>query len=428
MVLEPEPWSPQTSGMRRHLELFVSISAATLLTTVPAHGQSSSKAGAASASRPPVQTEAPNGKNQKPAVAGQTRAPQPAQATQVKVETVATGLDRPWALEFLPDGYLLVTEKPGRMRLVDPKGQLSKPLSGLPEVFTSGQGGLLDVALDPGYAANGLIYWSYSEPREGGNGTAVARGRLVAKGEPRVENVQVIFRQQPAFDSKLHFGSRLVFTPDGKLFITLGERSLPESRVKAQDLGTTFGKVVRINPDGTIPKDNPFVGKEKVLPEIWSYGHRNIQSAALDAQGRLWTVEHGPRGGDELNRPEPGKNYGWPAITYGIDYSGKPIGQGITAQAGMEQPRYYWDPVIAPSGMAFYTGDRFAGWKGNILIGGLVSESLVRLVMDGDRVAAEEWIPLGARIRDVKVGPEGAVYALTDEGDGKVLRVLPAAK
>jgi glucose/arabinose dehydrogenase len=412
--------------MRIHLLLFVSIAAVTLLTTGQAHGQSPSQPGAASVSRPPVQTEAPNASNQKPAFAGQTRAPQPAQTTRVKVETVASGLERPWALEFLPDGGMLVTEKPGRMRLIDAKGKLSRPVSGLPEVFDGGQGGLLDVALDPGYATNGLIYWSYSEPRKGGNGTAVARGRLVTKGEPRVENVQVIFRQQPTFESKLHFGSRLVFAPDGKLFIALGERSLPASRVKAQDLGTHFGKVVRINPDGTVPKDNPFVGKEKALPEIWSYGHRNIQSAALDAQGRLWTVEHGPRGGDELNRPQPGKNYGWPVITYGLEYSGDPVGQGITAQAGMEQPLYYWDPVIAPSGMAFYTGDKFAGWQGSMLLGGLVSEGLVRLVLDGDRVTAEEWIPLDARIRDVKVGPDGAVYAVTDERDGKVLRVLPA--
>jgi glucose/arabinose dehydrogenase len=405
--------------------IFIFAAAVTLAASGQARGQSPKQPAAASASRPPVQTEAPNASSQKPSFPGQTRAPQPAQATQFKVETVASGLDRPWALEFLPDGRMLVTEKPGRLRLIDAKGQLSKPVSGLPEVHAKGQGGLLDVALDPGYASNGLIYWSYSEPRKGGNGTAVARGRLVTKGEPRVENVQVIFRQQPTFESNLHFGSRLVFAPDGKLFITLGERSLPESRVKAQDLGTTFGKVVRINPDGSIPKDNPFVGKEKALPEIWSYGHRNIQSAALDPQGRLWTVEHGPRGGDELNRPEAGKNYGWPVITYGLEYSGQAVGQGLTVQAGMEQPRYYWDPVIAPSGMAFYAGDKFPEWRGNMLLGGLVSEGIVRLVMDGDRVTAEEWLALKARIRDVKAGPDGAVYAITDEQDGKVLRLLP---
>jgi glucose/arabinose dehydrogenase len=417
--------------MRHTLPLFVSVAAVTLLPAERAQGQSPSPsqapaAGTATVSRPSVQTDEPNGKNQKPAFAGQTRAPQPAFSTRVKVETVASGLERPWALEFLPDGSMLVTEKSGRLRIVDAKGQLSKPVSGLPEVFDGGQGGLLDVALDPAYASNGLIYWSYSEPRKGGNGTAVARAKLVAKGEPRVENVQVIFRQQPTFDSKLHFGSRLVFAPDGKLFIALGERSVPEARVKSQDVSTTFGKVVRINADGSIPKDNPLVGKGKALPEIWSYGHRNIQSATLDAQGRLWTVEHGPRGGDELNRPEPGKNYGWPVITYGVEYSGQPVGQGVTAQAGLEQPSYYWDPVIGPSGMALYTGDKFTGWQGNLLIGGLVSEGIVRLVMEGDRVTAEEWISLDARIRDVKVGPDGAVYVVTDERDGKVLRVLPA--
>ncbi|MDY7229450.1 PQQ-dependent sugar dehydrogenase [Hyalangium rubrum] len=374
----------------------------------------------------PVETRSPNGRDQKPAFSGQTRAPKPEKASQVQTEKVASGLDHPWALEFLPDGRMLVTEKKGQLRIVDAKGQLSKPVSGLPKVVDDGQGGLLDVALDPNHSSNGLIYWSYSEPRKGGNGTAVARGRLVTQGQPRVEKVQVIFRQQPTFESDKHFGSRLVFTPDGMLFIVLGERSLPESRVKSQDLGTHFGKVIRINPDGSVPKDNPFVGRAGAQPEIWSYGHRNIQSAALDSQGRLWTVEHGPKGGDELNRPQPGKNYGWPVITYGIDYSGKPIGQGITAQEGMEQPLYYWDPVIGPSGMAFYSGDRFPEWRGNMLLGGLVSEGIVRLVLDGDRVASEEWIPLDARIRDVKVGPDGAVYAITDEGDGRILRVLPA--
>ncbi len=374
-----------------------------------------------------AEAQPPNAPDQRPAFPAQTRAPRPAQATQVKTETVASGLVHPWALEFLPDGRMLVTERPGRLRIVDEKGRLSKPVRGLPEVYAQGQGGLLDVALDPNHASNHLIYWSYAEPRTGGNGTAVARGRLVTKGEPRVEDVQVIFRQQPTFQSRLHFGSRLVFAPDGALFIVLGERSLPAARVKAQELDNTFGKIVRIRPDGSIPKDNPFVGRENARPEIWSYGHRNLQSAALDAQGRLWTVEHGPRGGDELNRPEAGKNYGWPVITYGIDYSGQPIGQGITAREGMEQPVYYWDPVIAPSGMAFYAGDRFPAWRGNALVGGLVSQGLVRLVLDGDRVTAEERIDLGARIRDVKVGPDGAVYAVTDEANGRILRVLPAS-
>ncbi len=386
-----------------------------------AHGQER----AAGAGRPSVETQPPEAPTQKPAFPGQTRAPQPARQTTVKAQTVATGLNHPWALEFLPDGRMLVTEKPGRMRIVDAKGKLSEPVSGLPAVVAQGQGGLLDVALDPDYAKNGLIYWSYSEPREGGNGTAVARGRLVTSGQPRVENVQVIFRQQPTFASSMHFGSRLVFARDGALFIALGERSFPQARVKAQDLDNTFGKVVRIRPDGSIPKDNPFVARANARPEIWSYGHRNLQSAALDSQGRLWTVEHGPRGGDELNRPEAGKNYGWPVITYGIEYSGQPVGQGITAREGMEQPLYYWDPVIAPSGMAFYSGTQFPGWEGNILIGGLGSEAIVRLVLEGDRVVAEERIDLDARIRDVKVDSKGGVYAVTDEPEGRILRLVP---
>ena len=378
-------------------------------------------------SGPPVPTGPPNVPEFQPAFSGQTRVPAIQTKTAFQVTELASGFRNPWAIAFLPDGRMLVTEKPtGALYIVTPQGAKSPAVAGLPPVDGRGQGGLLDVEVGPDYAQSQLIYWTYYEPRQGGNGLAVARAKLVAGEQPRVENVQVIFRQQPTFDSKLHFGSRLVFAPDGKLFITLGERSVPESRVKSQDVSTTFGKVVRINADGSIPKDNPLVGKGKALPEIWSYGHRNIQSATLDAQGRLWTVEHGPRGGDELNRPEPGKNYGWPVITYGVEYSGQPVGQGVTSQAGLEQPRYYWDPVIGPSGMALYTGDKFTGWQGNLLIGGLVSEGIVRLVMEGDRVTAEEWIPLDARTRDVKVGPDGAVYVVTDERDGKVLRVLPA--
>ncbi|NEX92382.1 PQQ-dependent sugar dehydrogenase [Caulobacter sp. 17J65-9] len=386
--------------------------------------QAASLAGA----RPPAETRAPNGEGQTPAFPNQTRAPQPASTERFSIRTVVSGLSHPWALAFLPDGRLLVTERPGRLRIVSPAGEVSAPVAGLPKVDARDQGGLLDVELSPSFATDGLIYWSYAEPRPGGNGTAVARGRLVADGpEPRVENVQVIFRQQPTFDSTKHFGSRLVFAPDGTLFVTLGERSLPASRVKAQDLSTDFGKVVRINPDGSIPKDNPFVSQAGDRPEIWSYGHRNVQAAALDLKGRLWTVEHGPKGGDELNRPEAGKNYGWPVITYGIDYSGAPIGEGLTAKAGMEQPVYYWDPVIAPSGMTFYTGDAFPAWKGSILIGGLVQKGVVRLVLGpDDRVAAEERLPIGERVRDVRQGPDGAVWLVTDETDGKILKLSPA--
>jgi glucose/arabinose dehydrogenase len=292
-------------------------------------------------------------------------------------------------------------------------------------VFARGQGGLLDVALDPRFGENQLVYLSYAEPGENGTaGTAVARGRL---GEGTLEDVQVIYRQQPKVQGGNHFGSRLVFARGGTLFVTQGDRSA--YREKAQDLSSGLGKVVRINPDGSVPKDNPFVGRAGVGPEIWSYGHRNVQSAVLDPEsGRLWTVEHGARGGDELNHPEAGKNYGWPVITYGVDYSGARIGEGTT-KPGMEQPVYYWDPVIAPSGMAIYTGDAFPGWKGSILIGSLNPGLLVRLTLTNGRVAREERYlgELGERIRDVQQGPDGLIYLVTDSRNGRVLRVRPGS-
>jgi glucose/arabinose dehydrogenase len=341
----------------------------------------------------------------------------------VRVETVARGLEHPWALEFLPDGRMLVTERPGRLRIVDLSGRISQPLAGVPEVEAAGQGGLLDVALDPGFAQNRLVYLSYAELREGGAGTAVARGRL---GEDRLDDVRVIYRQQPKVAGGNHFGSRLVFARDGRLFVTQGERF--GYRDQAQDLSSLLGKIVRINADGSVPDDNPFVGRAGARPEIWSYGHRNVQAAAIHPEtGQLWTVEHGARGGDELNHPEAGKNYGWPVITYGVDYSGLRIGEG-TAKEGMEQPVYFWDPVIAPSGMLFYTGDAFPGWKGSVLIGSLRG-ALVRLQLESGKVVREERYRddgLGERIRDVRQGPDGLVYVLTDEEEGRVLRVKPA--
>ena len=341
----------------------------------------------------------------------------------VRVETVARGLEHPWALEFLPDGRMLVSERPGRLRIVSQGGGISAPLAGVPEVQAGGQGGLLDLALDPGFARNRLIYLSYAEPGEGGAGTAVARARL---GEGRLEDVRVIYRQQPKVEGGSHFGSRLVFTRDGKLFVTQGERA--GYREQAQDLSNDLGKVVRIEADGSVPGDNPFVGRVGVRPEIWSYGHRNVQAAAIHPEtGRLWTVEHGARGGDELNHPEAGKNYGWPVITYGVDYSGIRIGEG-TAREGLEQPVYFWDPVIAPSGMVFYTGDAFPGWKGSVLVGSLRG-ALVRLELQDGKVVREERYQedgLGERIRDVRQGPDGLVYVVTDEGNGRVLRVRPA--
>ncbi|HEX6211979.1 MAG TPA: PQQ-dependent sugar dehydrogenase, partial [Methylomirabilota bacterium] len=290
-----------------------------------------------------------------------------------RVTDVARGLEHPWGLVFLPDGRLLVTERPGRLRLVAADGRLSEPLAGVPTVAAGGQGGLLDVALGPGFAEDRLVYLSFSEPGAGGQGTAVARGRL---GERGLEGTEVVWRQLPKVNSTFHWGSRLVFRPDGTLFVTVGDRM--SHREAAQDLAVTIGKLVRINPDGSAPRDNPFVGRAGVRPEIWSYGHRNVQAAVLDARGELWTVEHGARGGDELNNPQPGRNYGWPVITYGVDYSGARIGVG-TARAGMEQPVYYWDPVIAPSGMVFYTGDRYPGWKGSVFVGSMTPGALVRL-------------------------------------------------
>lgn len=395
-------------------------------------GRSSNTAAAQSAGGAPVETRPPNAPNQKPAFAGQTRAP--GQKTNVAyATTVVAQLANPWGLAFLPDGRMLVTEKGGQLRIVTADGKLSPPAAGLPPVDARGQGGLLDVALDPNFAANRLIYWSFSEPQAGGrNNTAVARGRLADGPAPRLENVQVIYHQQPSLASNLHFGSRLVFGRDGTLFVTQGERSITEGRMQAQKMDSLLGKIVRINPDGSIPKDNPFVGNGGVRPEIWSFGHRNIQAAALHPQtGELWEVEHGTRGGDELNLVRKGRDYGWPTIAYGIEYAGGPITGGITAKAGMEQPVYYWDPVIAPSGMAFYTGDKFPAWRGSLFVGAMTRTGphLVRLSLNGERVTGEERLltELGQRIRDVRQGPDGLIYVLTDGPQGKLIRISPKA-
>jgi aldose sugar dehydrogenase len=354
------------------------------------------------------------------------RSPTPASVPGVvDVQTVAMGLEHPWGLAFLPDKRMLVTERPGRLRVVGADGRISDPLTGVPQVYASGQGGLLDVALSPTFDKDRLVYLSFAESGEGGAGTAVARGRL---GERGLENTQVIWRQQPKVSSSNHWGSRIVFRPDGTLFVTLGERFYHSD--KAQDLSGTIGKIVRLNPDGSPPADNPFVNRAGARPEIWSYGHRNVQAAALHPEtGQLWTVEHGARGGDELNHPEAGKNYGWPVISYGTHYSFLKIGEG-TAKPGMEQPVYYWDPVIAPSGMVIYTGDLFSGWKNNMLIGSLTPGGLVRLVMKDGKVAQEERYlgDLRERIRDVRQAPDGSLYLLTDARNGQILRVTPVAK
>jgi glucose/arabinose dehydrogenase len=338
----------------------------------------------------------------------------------LRLTTIASGLEAPWGLAFLPDGRMLVTEKPGRLRYVDAGGQLSAPLAGVPKVFAVGQGGLLDVALDPAFADNRIIYLSFSEPVDGKARTAVARARL---GADRLEDVTIIFRQEPAIDARHHFGSRLVFDREGRLYVTLGDRG--SQRDSAQDPGTHLGKVVRINSDGSVPADNPFVGRAGARPEIWSYGHRNIQGAALHpVTGELWIHEHGPRGGDEVNIARAGLNYGWPVITYGREYHGPKIGEG-TAKAGMEQPLHYWVPSIAPSGMAFYTADAIPGWKGSVLVGALAAMQVARLDFGpDDKVRHEERIAIGERVRDVRQGPDGAVYLLTDMGPGsRILRL-----
>jgi glucose/arabinose dehydrogenase len=353
------------------------------------------------------------------------RSPTPAAVKLAATVTdVARGLEHPWGVALLPDGRFLVTERPGRLRMVDRDGRLSAPLAGVPEVYARGQGGLLDVALGPGFAQDKLVYLSFSEPGPGGAGTAVARGRLAERG---LEGTQVIWRQQPKVEGPNHWGSRLVFRADGTLFVTVGDRYAYRDR--AQDLSSTLGKVVRINADGSVPRDNPFVGRAGALPEIWSYGHRNVQAAVLAARGELWTVEHGARGGDELNNPQPGKNYGWPVITYGVDYSGARIGIG-TSKPGMEQPVYYWDPVIAPSGATFYSGAAFADWKGDLLVGSLTPGLLVRLRITNGRVVREEryLAELRERIRDVREGPDGAIYLLTDDRNGRLLRVTPGSR
>lgn len=394
---------------------------------------SSAPDGAQAQSQAVADPRPPNAPDQKPAFEGQTDAPLRETNVAFDVVTFAEGLERPWGMTFLPSGNLLVTERPGRLRLVSADGTLSPPATGLPEVDARNQGGLLDVALDPDFASNQVIYWSYAEPQgEGRNNTAVARGRLVESlTAPRVEDVEVIYHQHPAVASRGHFGSRLAFGRDGTLFITQGDRMIDAGRDLVQQLDTTVGKVVRINRDGSVPDDNPFAGREDARPEIWSLGHRNVQAAAIHpASGELWIVDHGTRGGDELGIIRKGENHGWPEVAYGIEYRGGAIRGGETAREGIAQPIYYWDPVIAPSGMLFYDGDLFPAWKGSLFIGGLVTKTLVRLDIDGERVTGEERLitdlqPEPERIRDVEQGPDGAIYLATDNAAGRILKIVP---
>jgi glucose/arabinose dehydrogenase len=346
-------------------------------------------------------------------------------ADNLTVEAVASGLANPWAIAFLPDGRMLVTERAGRLRLVAKGGTLSPPIAGLPEIFARGQGGLHDVIVDRDFANNGTIYFCFAMPVSGGAQTALARARLNDGNPPRLDGVKVIFQQEGPPSSGNHFGCRIVQARDGNLFLTTGDHF--RYRDDAQNLGNHIGKVIRVTTDGGVPQDNPFVKRAGAKPEIWSYGHRNMQGAALNPQsGKLWTHEHGARGGDEVNITEAGKNYGWPVITWGIDYSGAKIGVG-TQQAGMEQPVKYWVPSIAPSGMAFYTGDLFPKWRGSLFVGALAGQMLVRLDVNGEKVGNEERLlqNLRERIRDVRQGPDGALYLATDNSNGRILRVSP---
>ena len=359
---------------------------------------------------------------------------QPASAAQtfdseqaeLRLESVTGGLEHPWGLAFLPDGRMLVTERPGRLRVVTPTGRISEPIAGVPEVYAVNQGGLLDVILGPDFEETNRIYMSYAEPGEGGGGTAVARATLDADART-LSDVEVIFRQEPKTRGGRHFGSRLVFKPDDTLFITIGDRG---ERERAQNLTINRAQVIRVEPDGDIPRDNPFVGVEGRLPEVWSYGHRNAQGAALHPEsGELWIHEHAAQGGDEVNIPESGKNYGWPTIHYGEDYGGGQFGEG-TKKEGLEQPIYYWDPSIAPSGMAFYTDDRVPAWTGDLFVGALAFRMLVRLDVENGRIVHEERLleDVDERIRAVDQGPDGNLYLLTDAPDGRILRLKPMPK
>lgn len=374
----------------------------------------------------PVETRPANAPQQQPAFAGQTRACGLTSNVAFDVVVVAKGLSKPWSVEPMPNGDLLVSEKPGRMRIVSAAGQVGAPIAGVPAVDAAGQGGLLDLELSPNFATDRTVYWSYSEPRSGGNATSVARGVLSADGT-RLEQVRVIFRAMPTYNGNKHYGSRVLVGPDGMLYVTLGERSDVEIRPQAQQMNSHMGKIVRINTDGTVPTDNPFVGQADAKPEIWSLGHRNVQAAAFDASGRLWEIEHGTRGGDELNLVEKGKNYGWPVVAYGIEYSGQAIPGATTSSSGYEDPVYYWDPVIAPSGAQFYSGNAFPAWRNSLFVGGLKDTRLVRLEIRDNRVTGEEHLlaDRGQRIRDVRQGPDGALYIVTDEDNGELWKVAP---
>lgn len=368
-------------------------------------------------SNSPVEKRKPN-TGYKPAFAGQTRIAGVKTQTAYESTIVTRDLQRPWGITALPDGRFLVTQKEGTMIIVSKDGKLSEPLSGIPEVNDAGQGGLLGVTIDPQFSSNKMIYWTFSEKTSEGNLTAVAKGALSAD-EKSISNATVIYRATPAYRGNLHYGSRILVDKSGNLLLSTGERSDLETRPQAQQLNSALGKILRITTDGAPAAGNPFINREGARPELYSYGHRNVQGLAMHpATGDLWETEMGPRGGDELNRIEPGKNYGWPAITYGIEYGGEKVGPGNTVQAGMEQPIYYWDPVLSPSGMTFCSSDNIAEWKNNVFICGLNSNHIARLVIDNYKVVGEERLLSGEgqRFRDICQGTNGNLYAITDEG------------
>lgn len=411
-----------------------------------ANAASAAGAPSSSGSQPctPLETRRANAPEQRPTFPGQTRACAVKSNVAFEVTVLAKGLNRPWSVEPLPNGDFLVSEKEGRLRIVSAKGEIGQPIGGLlpvgsggvsatsgqgglPPITARGQGGLLDLALSPNFARDRTIFWSFSEQREGGSGTSVARA-VLSEDRRNLEQVRVIFRAMPTYNNGLHFGSRLAFGPDNMLYITLGDRfDRTTTRPQAQHLNSHLGKIIRINPDGSTPPDNPFAKQSGALPEIWSLGHRNLQSASFDEQGRLWTVEHGAQGGDELNLIEKGKNYGWPVVSFGEEYSGDPIPGAATAREGYENPVYYWDPVIAPSGAQFYTGNAFPAWRGSLFIGALRDQRLVRLVIKDNRIIGEEHLlaERGQRVRDVRQGPDGALYVVTDEANGELWKITP---
>ena len=349
-----------------------------------------------------------------------------AEAHSLVAQPVARGLEHPWAVAFPDPQRFLVTERPGRLRVVHADGRIEPPVAGLPRIDVSGQGGLLDLVLDPEFRQNRQLYFCYTEPGEAGtNGTALARARL-SEDARQLQDVVVLLRQQPKMAGRLHFGCRIVIDASGHLFLTLGERF--SAMQQAQTLDNHLGKVLRLHRDGRVPADNPFVQQQGARPEIWSYGHRNPQGAALGPDGQLWLHEHGPQGGDEVNRIEASRNYGWPVITYGEQYGGGPIGQGLTRHEGMEQPLHHWTPSIAPSGLAFVQGDRYGtAWRGNMVVGSLKFQRVYRLVWQGTRLLRQHAIDAGLqqRVRDVRQGPDGWLYVLTDAADGQLLRLLP---